>query len=148
MNESGNTAKEGEPTSIHAVGTIFENDEGKILILRRQRNSPEGGTLGLVGGTVVPGETNMRTALKKIKQEIGINAEPSDIELKDSFRWNRPDLDIAFDLYKSKIDIHGEIINLDIEGSSEYMWISPEDASKRDDLMEGLYDILRKVYKT
>ena len=37
---------------VHAVGTIFENNKGEILVLRRHKDDPEGNTWGLVGGKI------------------------------------------------------------------------------------------------
>ena len=59
-----------------AVGGIVEDTEGKILLLRRNRD-PGRGKLGLPGGFVDIGETGELAVVREIKEEVGLEATVS-----------------------------------------------------------------------
>jgi 8-oxo-dGTP pyrophosphatase MutT (NUDIX family) len=52
----------------HAVGVIFEDLDGKILVLRRHIDDPEGGTWGLVGGKLDGGEDAISAAMREVEE--------------------------------------------------------------------------------
>jgi len=56
---------------VHAVGVLFEDIDGEILILKRHENSPEGNTWGLVGGKIDNGEDGRTAAIRESEEEIG-----------------------------------------------------------------------------
>lgn len=127
---------------IHATGTIIENAQGEILLLLRNKQNPEGGTWGLVGGKINPHEDKIISVIKKIRQEIGLEVDANELVFIHTFHWDRPDIQLEFDVFKLyKKDLSE--IKLTKEGHIDYMWISPSDAAKRKDLMIGLYEILK-----
>ena len=88
---------------VHAVGVIVENGQGKILVLLRHPDVPEGSTWGLSGGKVSEGRTSIQTALVKLSGETGIALRESDLVLTRSYHWNRHDMDLQFDVYRARV---------------------------------------------
>ena len=126
---------------VHATGIIIENDKGEMLLLLRNKQNPEGETWGLVGGKVTENEDPVDSTIGKIQQEIGVKIEAQDLMFIRTFYWNRTDIKLKFDVFKVRKNISN--IQLNKDGHTDFMWISPKDAVLRKDLMIGLYEILK-----
>lgn len=131
---------------VHAVGVMFENEHGQILVLRRHPRDPEGATWGLVGGKVDPGEDKIQTAVRETQEEIGHTIDPSQLQFLKTYHWDRDDLDITFEVFRLKTSSDELTLEIEKEESTEHMWANPHDLQKRDDLMIGLYPILKDFY--
>jgi 8-oxo-dGTP diphosphatase len=132
---------------VHAVGTIIENNLGEILVLKRHKRDPEGNTYGLVGGKIDSKETEEQSAIREIKEEIGLTIQPNELEFVRSYHWDRSDLDIFFDVYKLSFKNDWPELILPKNEITNYMWDTPRNLTKRDDLMLGLYEILKTQYQ-
>ena len=133
---------------VHAVGVIFANKAGEIVVLKRAPGVMEGGRWGLVGGKVAIGERAIETAVKKVRAEIGLKLGEADLELVHSYRWKREGLDLIFDVFRSRVLAVDEAVRLDHAGNVGYQWVRPQEWLDREDLMEGLYPILRDLFRT
>jgi 8-oxo-dGTP pyrophosphatase MutT (NUDIX family) len=131
---------------VHAVGVIFEDPQGRILVLKRHPLDPEGKKWGLVGGKVDPRERPEQTAAREVEEEIGHRLEPSHLEHLKSYHWERGDMVIDFEVYRLHVLPEEVIIELDATESTHYRWLTPVQLYERTDLMEGLYPILEEVY--
>ena len=132
---------------IHAVGVIFENEHGQILVLRRHPESPEGTTWGLAGGKVEVGEDKETAAVREVQEEIGHTIDLSKLQFVKTYHWDRDDLDITFEVFKLP-SLSGEVtLEIDQNEHSEHQWALPQELHSRPDLMIGLYPILEDVYK-
>jgi 8-oxo-dGTP pyrophosphatase MutT (NUDIX family) len=133
---------------IHAVGVIFENEHQRILVLRRHPQDPEGATWGLVGGKVEPNESKETTAIRETQEEIGHVIDPSQLQFLKTYRWDREDLDITFEVFKLRTLSDAVTLEIDQNENTEHMWVNPSELYKRKDLMIGLYPILEDVYQS
>lgn len=131
---------------VHAVGVIFENEHGQILVLRRHPQDPEGTTWGLVGGKVEPGETKEATAIRETEEEISHIIDPSQLEFVKTYYWDREDLDITFEVFKLRTLADAITLEIDKNENTEHTWANPHELYMRKDLMIGLYPILEDVY--
>lgn len=131
---------------VHAVGVMFENEKGQILVLRRHPQDPEGATWGLVGGKVEPGEDEAAAARREVQEEIGYDIDLGTLQFVKSYRWERDDLDIDFTVFA--LAAHTNRVTLDInrDEHTEHLWAKPADLYQRKDLMIGLYPILEDRY--
>lgn len=132
---------------VHAVGVIFENEHGQILVLRRHPQDPEGATWGLVGGKVEPGEDNEVAAIREVQEEIGHTIKLSTMKFLKTYHWDRDDLDIIFEVFKLPTFSDDVTLEIDQNENTEHMWALPQELYKRSDLMIGLYPILEDVYR-
>lgn len=132
---------------IHAVGVIFENEHGQILVLRRHPESPEGTTWGLAGGKVEPDEDKETAAIREVREEIGHTIDPSRLQFIKTYYWGRDDLNITFEVFKLP-SLSDEItLEIDQNEHSEHRWALPQELHTQPDLMIGLYPILEEIYK-
>lgn len=131
---------------VHAVGVIFENEHGQILVLKRHPRDPEGATWGLVGGKVEPGEDKAETAIRETQEEIGHSIDPPQLEFLKTYYWDRDDLDLTFEVFKLQTLSAAVTLEIDQNENTEHMWANPRELHERHDLMMGLYPILEDTY--
>jgi len=131
---------------VHAVGVIFENGQGQILVLRRHPQDPEGTTWGLVGGKVEAGETELMAAKREVHEEIGYDIDPAALQLIKTYHWKRSDLDIDFTVFALPSQTEDTVLSINYDEHTEHLWVAPADLYKRKDLMIGLYPILEDQY--
>ena len=131
---------------VHAVGTVFENAAGEVLLLKRRPDTHEGGTYGLVGGTVEAGETPLEAAVREVREEIGVTLETEALELVRRHENLFPAGVVEFDVFRSKTPLKGEN-KLDPNEHTGYLWGLQKDLLPRLDLHAGLADILRHIFK-
>lgn len=132
---------------VHAVGVIFESPEGKILVLRRHKQDPEGETWGLVGGKIDEGEDKVQTAVREVKEEINHSIDSSKLQFLKTYHWGRDDMNLTFEVFKLPITQNELHVNLERQENTEYLWANPKDLYQKKDLMIGLYPILKDNYQ-
>jgi 8-oxo-dGTP pyrophosphatase MutT (NUDIX family) len=132
---------------VHATGIVFEDESGRILVLRRNAESPEGRTWGLVGGKLDDGEDSKVAAIRETQEEVGHTVQSDELQFLKSYHWDRDDLDITFDVYK--LSVTGDAVKLEVNQNehSEHAWLLPDELYARNDLMKGLYLILEDFYE-
>jgi 8-oxo-dGTP diphosphatase len=131
---------------VYAVGVIFENKQGQILVLRRHPQDPEGTTWGLAGGKVEAGEDEKTAAQREVQEEIGYSLDTSDLQSVKSYHWERQDLDIHFTVFVLPAQTKEVVLNINQVEHTEHLWALPQDLYQRKDLMQGLYPILKDRY--
>lgn len=127
---------------IKAVGVIIRNSEKHILVLKRNKNDPEGNKYGLVGGKLESDENSLQAALREMTEEIGIEFNEKDLNFINNYIWIRDDISLYFDVYLIEILDRDLVMNLQKNEVTEYLWETKERLLGRDDLMIGLYEIL------
>jgi mutator protein MutT len=134
--------------TIHAVGILIENTKGEILLLLRQKDKPEPNTYGPPGGRIEEGETKKEASMREISEEIGLEVLPDNLEYLKTYdnEWQSVGKNIKFEVFRSKLLNEDFKPTLAIAEAAGYLWIKPEEAHKRKDLMPGLYVILKDVY--
>ena len=133
--------------NIHAVGVIFENEHGEILVLRRHPQDPEGTTWGLVGGKVEAGEDEVTAAKREVQEEIGHSLDTDKLQHLKTYHWERDDADITFAVFIVSSRQNSIVLTIDQTEHTEHLWTRPEELYRREDLMTGLYPILEDRYK-
>lgn len=131
---------------VRAAGLLIENKKGEILALLRRNSKPEGRSWGLVGGKIKSKETKEEGIIREAYEEIKLKIQPKDFEFIKTFNWKIDDLNIEFELFRLKAKSNVNIV-LSEKEFENYMWGIPRILFKRKNLMVGLYDILKVVYK-
>jgi colanic acid biosynthesis protein WcaH len=131
---------------VHAVGVIFENEQGQILVLRRHPRDPEGTTWGLVGGKVEGDEDEAAAAKREVQEEIGHNIDLTRLQFVKSYHWERDDLNLDFTVFVLSTQTQSVAMIINQDEHTEYLWATPADLFQRKDLMIGLYPILEDRY--
>jgi 8-oxo-dGTP pyrophosphatase MutT (NUDIX family) len=131
---------------IHAVGVIFGNQHGEVLVLKRHPQDPEGNSWGLVGGKIEKGENAIAAAQRETQEEIGQIIDTTRFNLLKTYTWPRDDASIHFVTFECIVETPKFQIALDREEHISHMWETPAKLYQRNDLMTGLYPILKDKY--
>ncbi|MCL2621000.1 MAG: NUDIX domain-containing protein [Defluviitaleaceae bacterium] len=83
LHRRGQPLQDGEYHLVVNVWII--NDAGEFLIARRTENKPYPLMWEAVGGSAVAGDDSQATALKEVREEIGIELRPENGQLFRSF---------------------------------------------------------------
>ena len=134
---------------VRATAVLIENDKDGILVLRRQKGRPEPNTYGLVGGKIDLSEDKKNACIRKIYEETKLVVDPKKLEFLKTYHreWKSEGTGIIFEIFRYKLNEPKAELVLDPKGASGYLWESPQELYKRNDLMAGLYVILKDVYK-
>lgn len=108
---------------VHSL--IINN--GKLLILKRAKNTHEGGLWDLPGGTLEDGEDLLDGVIREILEETGLKIEnlglfyhKSNIDVKK----NKQFITIIF---IAKLNHDNLTININANEHSQAKWVAPED---------------------
>lgn len=132
----------------NVVTVLLINDEEKILILKRSSKvRTYKGLWGGVAGYIEENEKPYETALKEIKEEVGLENEDvkflkkfDPISFTDIYEGKRYDWKIFSFLFKIK---EKRKIKIDWE-HSKYLWIAPSEI-KKFDTVPHFKDIVSKL---
>jgi len=132
----------------NVVTVLLINDEEKILILKRSSKvRTYKGLWGGVAGYIEENEKPYETALKEIKEEVGLENEDvkflkkfDPISFTDIYEGKRYDWKIFSFLFKIK---EKRKIKIDWE-HSDYRWIAPSEI-KKFDTVPHFKDIVSKL---
>lgn len=112
----------GKENFLSSIYLIIKNDEGKILLQRRQGTKLWPGFLALPAGHVDAGENVYEAAIREAREELSIIITKQDII--DSFVVNRRNKSLApyFDVYFEILSYKGQIKINEPEKCSELKW--------------------------
>jgi ADP-ribose pyrophosphatase YjhB (NUDIX family) len=134
---------------IRAAGLLIINKQGQVLVLHRKENVPEGGKWGIPGGKTEKDNTFLNTAILKTTQETGLDFYASNLKHLDTFKFVAEGMQIIYDVWIAKTILTSKSeIDLNLEGHDSYKWEYPEILIKHNDLMVGMYPILKKYLQT
>ncbi|SRR6266550_2144990 len=133
-----------KPTN-RAVGCFVECD-GKILLLHRSGHGSHPGTWGLPGGKVDPGETDLAAIIREMYEEIGLRAQPHELELLGDFLFDFPEVELHFPAFRLVLN-HLPTLKLDPREHDGYRWITAEAyyAMPKSELIHGSHDLLERA---
>lgn len=114
------------------VVSLFVVYNGKILLLKRQKNKPHEGTWGPPAGKGDDGENLEQAICRETFEETGIKITPDEITKDEKRYYVRHDnIDFMFYVYSIKLDKEPKVILRSIEHSG-HAWFTPEEAMKLD----------------
>ena len=135
VHERGKPMGKGE---YHLVIYVWiENDNGEYLIAQRTPNKSFPNMWETVGGNAVAGDDSLTTALKEVKEELGIILEPQNGQLiKHNLRHNDESCGLAdVWLFRQNIDI--STVTLAPDETCNAMWASRDEINRMID--EGTF---------
>ena len=130
-NLTGETIINGEEIPngkyINVVLIFIQNSEGKFLI--QKRSEIKNGKYATTGGHPKSGETSLQGIVTEVKEEIGLDIKPEDVQL---YYGGRSDEEQVFwDDYYIKLDIPNiEELKLQKEEVDSVHWFSAEEINK------------------
>ena len=110
---------------LSSIYLIIKNEQGEILLQRRQGTKLWPGFLALPAGHIDEGENAYEATLREAKEELGIDIKIEDIV--DTFVVNRKNKSLPpyYDVYFEIAKYEGKIKINEPEKCSELVWCSP-----------------------
>lgn len=113
------------------VVSCFCEFNGKILLLQRLPNKPEGNTWGVPAGKKSADETVLDAILREVNEETGLNIP--DIEVKYSHEVYVRFAAYDFIYHMSSAAFHSQPdVKINVQEHSQFTWVTPEEALKMD----------------
>lgn len=120
----GAELKHGEFNQGVAVWII--NNEGKILLSQRSAIKSHPLKWEAPGGCSVVGESSVETAIREIREEIGLNLKSADLNLLTTKLYKKQFVDV----YMVKYDLKIEDLVLQKEEVAQVKWVSFDEIEK------------------
>ena len=110
---------------LSSIYLIIKNEQGEILLQRRQGTKLWPGFLALPAGHIDEGENAYEAAIREAKEELGITITIEDII--DTFVVNRKNKSLPpyYDVYFEISNYLGELTIAEPEKCSELVWSNP-----------------------
>ena len=110
---------------LSSIYLIIKNENGEVLLQRRQGTKLWPGYLALPAGHIDQGENAYEAAIREAKEELGIEIQVEDII--DTFVANRKNKSLPsyYDVYFEVSKYLGEIRIAEPEKCSELVWANP-----------------------
>lgn len=110
---------------LSSIYLILKNDDGQILLQRRQGTKLWPGFLALPAGHIDEGENAYEAAIREAREELGIEISLDDIV--DTYVVNRKNKSLPsyYDVYFEISKYIGEIKINEPEKCSELVWVDP-----------------------
>ena len=130
-NLTGETMFKGEEIPegkyIIVVLVYIQNSDGKFLI--QKRSERKNGKYATTGGHPKSGENSIQGIITEVKEEIGIELKPEDLQLY--FTGREDSEQVFFDDYYAKIDVPNiENLVLQEDEVSSVCWLTAEEIHK------------------
>lgn len=129
---------------IIGAGILIRNPKGKILVTLRKPFVSEPNRWGVPGGVNKPPDTTLQTAIKKTSREVNLKFTEKDLSFLSKFSYLSEGNNVIFSIWIAEVPEENLKININTDGHSGYMWEDPNKLLKREDLMVGMYPILKK----
>lgn len=132
-----------EKPKIKAAGCFLEH-EGRFLILQRSSEQPQGGRWGLPAGRVEQGETEKDAVIREVYEETKFLVLYEKLEFLQEVVIDFPEKITDFFVYRVNLPLNIEVV-LDPREHQAYAWVTGKECYARDDLINGVHDILEKT---
>lgn len=127
---TGEKIFKGEPIPegkyIIVVLAFIQNSKNELLIQKRSANKD--GKYGGTGGHPKSGETSLQGMITEIKEEIGLDVNPEELEL--IFSGREDSTHVFYDLYYMKKDLEISNLTLQKEEVDFVKWMPINDVLK------------------
>jgi len=130
-----------------SVGVYVVNKKGEVLMIRGKKWQNQWVP---VGGHIEHGETPEQTALREVKEELGLNVQNPEIlkriDLIDQEEYSTPGVHfLAFEIKMELVDENQEI-NSDKREVNEYRWFEPGELVKQLDIQKHTKEIIKEFF--
>lgn len=126
------------------IVSCYLEHSGKILLLHRRDDKPEGGTWGLPAGKIDGREDRLEAVIREIKEETGCEVLPAQIEYIRKVYVKYPKYHFIFYMFRTELDKKPRVV-INSHEHKAYKWISPNEALNMN-LIGGLNSCIEKFY--
>lgn len=110
------------------IAAICIESEGRLLLLKRGLNQPEGGTWCLPAGKLEMGETPIEAAIRELIEETDITLDRSDLESFGKLYIRKSHISYICYLFRAKLKQMPKV-QLSFEHTA-FQWVTPLEREK------------------
>ena len=126
------------------VVSCFVEAEGKILLLHRHDNRPQGNTWAVPAGKVEKEESIHEAIAREIHEELSLEIEKDKLAFSMTTYVKYPEYDFIYHIFSTSLENIPEII-LNPNEHKNYFWITPKEALAFD-LIPGEAECIKLHY--
>lgn len=134
---------DGFNAKVSVAGCFVEQD-GRILLLKRNASRPQGGTFGAPSGKLEAGETQTEAAARELFEETGLAVRPEDLGNWRSFYVAYPEYTFTYSICRLPLPRRPEI-RLRAGEHDEFLWATPAEALALK-LIPDMAEVIRICY--
>jgi 8-oxo-dGTP pyrophosphatase MutT (NUDIX family) len=109
------------------VVSCFINSDGKILLLDRQYNKPQGDSWGLPAGKIDRGENKYEALKREVKEETGLDIIYHGLKYFGQVYVKYPEYNFIYHMFET--NLKGDLsIRINNEEHKGYKWVTPQQA--------------------
>ncbi len=101
--------------------------KGKLLLLKRHPERPQGGTWGVPAGKMEKGETPHMTVVREVFEEVGLQIDTPDLQDFGPLYCRLRHLDYVFHVFYKQFEEFPQI-HLAEDEHLECVWVTPQEA--------------------
>ncbi len=113
------------------VAGCFVEHGGKILLLHRHPEKPQGGTWCVPAGKLDAGETAVAAIIRETKEETGYEIDPTRLVNVKITYVTYPAYQFVYHVFKTLLDEH-PVVALKTDEHVGHQWLTPEAALRLD----------------
>jgi 8-oxo-dGTP pyrophosphatase MutT (NUDIX family) len=129
---------------IFSIVSCYVEHNGRILLLHRQSQKPEGNRWGLPAGKIDEGESELEAMVREIKEETGQEFSPKALEYLDKVYVKYPEYHFLYHMFRVKLEEELPV-SLSSKEHQDFQWLEPELALQLD-LVRDLDKCLKLSY--
>lgn len=126
------------------IVSCFVEHEGKILLLHRQDNKPQGNTWGVPAGKVDGGEDAVNAMLREVSEETGFLVPSDSAEYHGKVFVRYSDIDFVYHMFRTVVSDKPNVEINPVEHKT-HTWLTPEEALELE-LIQDEDWCIKKVY--
>ena len=111
------------------IVSVFCEHDGKIVLLHRDKNKPQGNTWGVPTGKVDDGEDIREALSRELAEETGISIGKEQFNYFTKVYVRYPDYDFVYHIFHIKLPQKHDVKTNGVE-HKDSVWVKPEDALK------------------
>lgn len=116
------------PKDFHpqfAVVSCFVESGGDILLLRRRKDKPEGGTWGVPAGKVGGGEDLLKAIVRELSEETGLGLPSSVLAYFGKVFVRYPNYDFVYHMFHAELADRPQV-QLSQSEHGAFIWLPPQ----------------------
>ncbi|MEK7105367.1 MAG: NUDIX hydrolase [Patescibacteria group bacterium] len=113
---------------FYVVSCFIEYD-GKFLMLLRNSEKSEGNKWGHPAGKRDEGESEIQAVIREVKEETGIDLDPTQVDRSLPVYIRYPDYDYIFHMFGATLEALPEV-QTDPHEHQDHQWVTPEESIK------------------
>ncbi len=129
---------------VFSIVSCYVEHNGRILLLHRQSQKPEGNRWGLPAGKIDEGESELEAMIREIKEETGQEFSPEALEYLDKVYVKYPEYHFLYHMFRVKLEEELPV-SLSPKEHQDFQWLEPELALQLD-LVRDLDECLKLSY--